>query len=275
MKYGTLVRPTDPNHLEHCFQPLREMGLTSCQLAYKPEIFLQEDAEKIRQTADRYGIEISAHFIGYRDDFTIYDLRYGYMTNGLTAPAYRSQRLEYLIKGCTFVRWLGITDLIIHAGFIPNNPFDPEYGALVAAIRLLGNYAKGLGVNLLFETGAESPVTLLRLIEEAGCGNLYVNLDTGNCLMYGYANPVDALTTVGKYLRNIHLKDGLPPTDCYSLGKETAVGEGEVDFLRFVKKLKALGYDRFVTIEREISGQQQREDIVKAKTFFEQLWLQS
>ena len=57
--------------------------------------------------------------------------------------------------------------------------------------------------------------------------------------------------------------------------KETAVGEGEVDFLRFVKKLKALGYDRFVTIEREISGQQQREDIVKAKTFFEQLWLQS
>ena len=90
-------------------------------------------------------------------------------------------------------------------------------------------------------------------------------------------NPVSYthLTTVGKYLRNIHLKDGLPPTDCYSLGKETAVGEGEVDFLRFVKKLKALGYDRFVTIEREISGQQQREDIVKAKTFFEQLWLQS
>lgn len=113
------------------------------------------------------------------------------------------------------------------------------------------------------------------LQEDPGCGNLYVNLDTGNCLMYGYANPVDALTTVGKYLRNIHLKDGLPPTDCYSLGKETAVGEGEVDFLRFVKKLKALGYDRFVTIEREISGQQQREDIVKAKTFFEQLWLQS
>lgn len=275
MKYGTLVRPTDLNRLELCFRPLKEMGLTSCQLAFKPEVFLREDAERIRQAADRYGIEISAHFIGFRDGFTIYDLRYGYTTNGLSAPAHRGRRLEYLMEGCSFVQWLGITDLIIHAGFIPNNPFDPEYGALVASIRLLGERAKSLGVNILFETGAESPVTLLRLIEEAGCGNLYVNLDTGNCLMYGYSNPVDALTTVGKYLRNIHLKDGVPPTDCYTLGKETAVGEGEVDFPRFVKKLKALGYDRFVTIEREISGPQQAADILKAKQYFEALWNQS
>ena len=274
MQYGTLVRPVDLDHLDPYFEPLKEMGLTSCQLAYKPERFRQEEAVKIHQAAECNGIEISAHFIGFRDGFTIYDLRYGFATNGLAAPTHRSHRLEYLMEGCQFVHWLGITDLIIHAGFLSNNPFDPDYVALVAAIRLLGERAKTLGVNILFETGAESPVTLLRLIEEAGCGNLYVNLDTGNCLIYGYANPVDALTTVGKYLRNIHLKDGLPPTDCYSLGQETAVGEGKVDFPRFVKKLKKLGYDRFVTIEREITGPQQREDIRKAKAYFEQLWSQ-
>ena len=271
MKLGTFVRPArlDDASLDASFRPLVEMGLTSCQLGYKPEVFRREDAEAIRRGADRNGIEISAHFIGYRDPYTIYDLRYGYCVNGLTAPTHRADRLNYLMKGCEFVSWLGVEDMIIHAGFIPNNPFDPDYAALVVCVRQLAERARSLGVNLLFETGAESPVTLLRLIEEAGTGNLYVNLDTGNSLMYGYANPVDALYTLGRYVRNVHVKDGVPPTDCYHLGHETALGEGEVDFDRFMKRLLSLGYDRFLTIEREISGPQQRADILKAKAYIE------
>jgi len=247
------------------------MGFTSCQLAYKPETFREEDALSIREAADRNGLTISAHFIGYRDGYTIYDLRYGYCVNGLAAPTHRANRLNYLMSGIPFVKWLGITDLIIHAGFIPNNPFDPDYAALVTCIRQLGEKAAAFGVNILFETGAESPVSLLRLIEEAGTGNLYVNLDTGNLILYGYGNPVDALYTVGPYVRNIHVKDGLAPSGCYELGKETPLGEGLVDFPRFMKKLRALGYDRFLTIERELSGPQQALDILRAKEYLETL----
>ena len=77
---------------------------------------------------------------------------------------------------------------------------------------------KDLGLNLLFETGAESPLPLMRLIHESGLDNLYINLDTGNGILYGTHNPVDALYSVGHLVRNLHMKDALPPVDCYELG---------------------------------------------------------
>jgi len=271
MKLGTIVRIPDMDRLDEAFQPLVDLGFTSCQLGYRPPVFERANAERIRAAADRHGIEISAHFVGYRDAFTVYDLKYGYCTNGVTAPMFRAERLQYLMQGIPFVAWLGITDMIIHAGFLPNNPFDSEYPNLVAALRLLANAAKAQGVNILFETGAESMVTLLRLIGDVGTGNCYVNLDTGNAIMYGYANPVDALYTVGEYVRNIHVKDGMPPTTADALGLERALGEGVVDFPRFFKKLRQVGYDRFLTIEREIAGDQQRADIAKARDVLIQL----
>ena len=275
MKLGTFVRPNDLSRLDEAFAPLREMGFTSCQLAYKPEVFRPEDADLIRRAAERHGVEISAHFIGFRDAFSEWDLRYGFLCQGLTPPTYRQARLEYLLSGIPFVRRLGTDDLIVHAGFVPNNPFDPEYLGLLAALRCLAIQARAQGVNVLLETGAESPVTLLRLIEEIGTGNVYVNLDTGNCIMYGYSNPVDALHTIGKYVRNVHMKDGLPPTTPYAFGPEKPLGEGCVDFDRFMKGLRALGYDRFLTIEREISGPQQRVDIERAKEYIERLLAQA
>lgn len=271
MKLGTLVRITDLERVDEAFSPLAEMGFTSCQLAYKPEVFTKEAAQKIRSSADKYNIEISAHFCGYRDGKAVYDLKYGYCVNGLLPSAYRAQRLDYLFKGAEFDHWLGIDDMIIHAGPIPNNPFDPDYPAMVIAIRQLAKFCKNYGINILFETGAESPVTLLRLIKEVETDNLFVNLDTGNALMYGYANPVDALYTYGSYVRNIHGKDGVPPTDPYTLGEERPLGEGEVDFPKFLQRLRELKYDRFITIEREISGDKQAKDILHAKNYLTQL----
>ena len=49
MKLGTFVRPNDLSRLDEAFAPLREMGFTSCQLAYKPEVFRPEDADLIRR----------------------------------------------------------------------------------------------------------------------------------------------------------------------------------------------------------------------------------
>ncbi len=271
MKLGTLIRPSDLSRLDDTFAPLREIGFTSCQLAYKPAVFRAEDARAIREAADRSGIEISAHFIGFRDAFTAWDLKFGFLCQGLTPPTYRQARLEYLLSGVPFVKALGVTDMIIHAGFVPNNPFDPDYLGLLAAVRCLGLQLKNEGLNLLFEVGAESPVTLLRLITEADTGNMYVNMDTGNAIMYGYSNPVDAMHTLGKYVRNVHAKDGLPPTDPYHLGPEKPLGEGAVDWRAFLGQLKKAGYDRFLTIEREISGPQQRVEIEQAKRYLEAL----
>ena len=55
------------------------------------------------------------------------------------------------------------------------------------------------------------------------------------------------------------------------LGREVKVGEGKVNFPVFVKKLHEVGYDGALTIEREISGEQQIKDILDTKACLEDL----
>lgn len=90
--------------------------------------------------------------------------------------------------------------------------------------------------------------------------------------MYGYGNPVDALYVFGKYVRNMHGKDGMLPTDPHRLGEETPVGEGMVDFPKIFKKFKEISCDRYVIIEREIgNAEEYQRDILKAKEYLKSL----
>ena len=114
-------------------------------------------------------------------------------------------------------------------------------------------------------------MTMLRCFEVVGMDNLGINLDTANLILYGRANPVDALDVFGRYVRNIHAKDGRYPTNGHDLGCETAIGEGKVDFYALFVRLKELGYDRYVTIEREIGGEQQRVDILNSIVYLRDL----
>ena len=121
------------------------------------------------------------------------------------------------------------------------------------------------GQAFLFETGQETPVTLLRTIEDIGCDNVGVNLDTANVILYGKANPVDALDVFGKYVRGVHCKDGLYPTNGRELGKEVKIGSGKANLREVIRKLHKLGYAGTLTIEREIEGAQQDADILEAR----------
>ena len=80
--------------------------------------------------------------------------------------------------------------------------------------------------------------------------------------MYGAGNPAEAVMTLGKYVRNVHAKDGMPPTEPYKIGEERPIGKGVVDFERVLGLLMKIGYDRFITIEREIEGEEQLSDIL-------------
>jgi len=271
MKLGTLLRINEISEANEKFAELKKYGFESCQLVYKPEKYVESDAIAIKKAAEDNNIEISAQFCGFYDTHTVWDNYYGFQTSGLNIEAYRFERTEYVKSAATFASQAGISDIVIHAGFIPNNPFAPEYASLLTAIELICSHCEKIGVNVLLETGGEAAVALLRLITDIGRDNLFVNLDPANMLMYGYANPVDALHTIGKYVRNVHGKDGCPPTDPRILGEEKCVGEGMVDFYKVFAKLKELGYDRFITIEREISGDKQVEDIIKAKEYFEKM----
>jgi len=66
-------------------------------------------------------------------------------------------------------------------------------------------------------------------------------------------------------VKDLHIKDGLYPTDGRHLGKEVPAGEGIADFPTIVKMLTDLGYNGSYTIEREIHGNRQTQDIIRAR----------
>ncbi len=121
------------------------------------------------------------------------------------------------------------------------------------------------------ETGQETPVTVLRVIQDSGMDNIGVGLDTANLILYGKGNPVDALDVLGTHVRSVHAKDGLFPTNPRKLGAEVAIGKGRVDFVRVISRLVELGYSGALSIEREISGPKQEADILEAKNFLEKI----
>jgi len=253
MKFGTILRLPSVAEADAKFENLKNLGFESCQLVYKPEVYTTEDALEIKKYAEKHGIEISAIFCGFRDNYTKWELKYDFRNAGINSKAFGAERLKYLISALPFMNAVGTTDMVIHAGFIPNDPFADDYAEMLCRIKLLADEAKKFGINILLETGGESPIVLLRVIEELNTGNIFVNLDTANLILYGFGNPCEAVITLGKYIRNIHAKDGYPPTSPYVLGPEKAIGEGVVDFKRVFELIKATGYDRFVTIECEFA----------------------
>ena len=271
MKIGTILRFITMDDMEEKVKKIRDAGFTSCQLSsWEPQIWTKENAQRIKELVDRYGIELSSFWSGWEGP-RVWNFYEGQQTLGLVPPEYREARVKNLCDGSDLAKELGLTDLVTHMGYIPENPYDPNYEPLCDAIRTVAEHAKQNGQYLLFETGQETPVTLLRCFETVGTGNLAVNLDTANLILYGKANPVDALDVFGQYVRNLHAKDGLYPTDGRSLGREVRLGDGKVNFRALFEKLHELGYDSWVTIEREIKGEQQETDILYAKEYLENI----
>ena len=253
------------------FKRMRDMGFDNCQMTnWDESLHTDEMAELVNAAAKEYGITITAHWVGWSGP-SAWNFTEGPITLGIVPREYREMRVAQLKKGADFAKKIGVTDVITHAGFLPECPTDPTYPEILETMRGLAQYMKDQGQYFLLEAGQETPTTLLRFIEACGTGNIGINLDSANLILYGKANPVDALDVIGKYVRGIHAKDGFYPTNGMELGREVKVGEGKVNFPVFVAKLKEVGYDGSLTIEREISGEQQLKDIIETKAYLEKL----
>jgi len=250
---------------------VQELGFPTCQVScWNIELYNKKVARKLKVAAQNRDIEITTIWAGLPGKY-VWNFIDGPNTIGLVPLKTRKMRLKALKKASNFTRWVGVESITTHVGFIPENPRNPIYISLIDALKNVAKFCAENGQSFWFETGQETPVTLLRTIEDVGAENLGINLDPANLLMYGKANPVDALDIFGRYVRGVHAKDGEYPTNGRELGKEKPLGEGRVNFPLLISKLKALGYKGALTIEREISGPQQIEDIKKAKKFLEKL----
>lgn len=264
MPLGTIIRIVDHETLEEEVARLKEYGLPTCQI-FVPD-YTRETAKKLRAALDKYGIEPTC-LITMGPGPYVWNFYEGPSTIGLVPGGRRAERLAVHKQGADFCAWAGIPAIEAHMGFIPENPNDPLYAEFVTTMRESALYARERGVGVWFETGQETPVALLRALLDVGTDNVGANLDTANVILYGKANPVDAIDVLGLHIKALHAKDGFYPTDPRDLGKQCAIGEGKVDFPELFRKLKEIRFKGHVTIEREIRGPQQIKDILAAKEY--------
>jgi len=247
---------------------VHELGIPSAQIYV--EEFFPGLAGKLRAALDSFQIEATSVVVGGpgREVWNFYE---GPQTIGLVPRATRDVRAAHIREASDFAKECGIAAVQTHCGFLPEDPNEAAYKETVAVLRVLANYCRANGQNFRYETGQETPITLVRTIQDVAADNQGVNFDLANLILYGKANPEDAIEILAPYIQGIHAKDGLWPTNPKELGQEVPIGKGKVDFARIIARLKELQYGGAVTIEREISGAQQMEDVRAAKIFLEKL----
>lgn len=261
-KLGVMIGLNPETDIFAEMKKARDIGCTCCQLSvWNLSLYTDEKAAEIVRAAEENGIEISTLWAGWSGPKE-WNFTAGPVTLGIVPEAYRMKRTEEILQGADFAVKLGVSRIATHAGFLPENMTDAQYPAVLATLRYIAKECKKKGISFLFETGQETPITLLRVIEAIGSDNLGINMDTANLILYGKANAADAITVFGKYVMDTHIKDGFYPTDGQNLGREVKVGEGMANLPEVIKRLQAVNYQGNYIIEREISGEQQTKDIV-------------
>lgn len=270
-KIGTLIALKDGIDVKEKMRELKNYGFECCQLVcWKPGYYTESHAEEIKAAVSETGIEVTTLWAGWSGPAE-WNFHCGPATLGLVPPAYRMKRAEELVAAGEFAVKANIPQVATHVGFLPENMSDPEYWGMIAILRQIMTRFQKWGLNFLFETGQETPVTLLRVIEELGMNHVGINMDTANLILYGKANSADAISVFGKYVLDTHIKDGLYPTDGKNLGKEVKVGEGMANIPEVIRRLEQVGYTGNYIIEREISGEQQIKDILETKIYLESI----
>lgn len=247
---------------------VKAFGLTCCQVGVgKAPASL---AEPLKAALAKHQIEATA-VMTLGPGKMVWNFYQGPLTIGLVPPQTRVARIDALKRASDLAKLCDIKATHTHCGFIPEDPNEALYSETVKAIADVASHCKANGQTFLMETGQETPITMLRAILDTGLDNMGANLDTANLILYDKGEPVGALDVIGKYVRGLHAKDGLYPTDPKNLGQEVAIGKGKVDFPEVVRKLHRLNYTGPITIEREISGARQEEDIRASISYLQKL----
>jgi len=268
-RLGVVTSASSPAEVDRAIARVSDFGLPTCQVGVgaEPDPKL---AAPLKEALARYRIEATA-VMTLGPGRMVWNFAQGPTTIGLVPRATRAERIDALKRASDLASLCGIPAVHTHCGFLPEVPSDPLYDEAVAAIRTVAAHCRANGQTFLMETGQETPITLLRAIRDVGLDNIGVNLDTANLILYGKGEPVGALDVIGQYVRGLHAKDGLYPTDPNSLGKEVPIGGGRVNFPEVIRRLRRLNYSGPITIEREIEGPRQQADIRASKEYLQRL----
>ena len=236
---------------------LDELGVSLVQIACgDPHHASWDEGEAMPKAAIAAGLSMTGAMLGFPgEDYTT--PRTIRETGGFGPEPLREERLERLRWALDRTVSLRLTDLTLHAGFLP----EPDAADRVAFLKTLehaGRLAADVGVTLAFETGQETAELLKRTLDDLAMPSLMVNFDPANMLLYDQGDPIRAVEILGPSIRSVHLKDARRPTVPGNWGEEVVLGEGEVGIPAFLKALQSVGYAGPLLIEREFGDKQGR-----------------
>jgi sugar phosphate isomerase/epimerase len=243
---------------------LDQLGVNVVQIACgDPYHASWDEGDDMPEAALAAGFDLSGTMCGFLgEDYTTPQTIQ--KTGGFGDPATRLERFAWALDR---TRALGLTDMMLHAGFLPE-PGDPDRKPFLDTLAKVSDMAKAEGVTVAFETGQETADLLRQTLDDLQCPNLKVNFDPANMLLYDKGDPIRAVEILGPDIRSVHLKDANRPTTPGQWGEEVPLGKGQADIPRFVQTLKAVGYRGPLCIEREVGNQEERfADIVHGVGF--------
>ena len=259
----------------------KKLGIDGVQIYatsgdFSPETLTEERKKEIKKLISDNGLVVSA-LCGDMGGY------------GFEIEKDNAARVEKTKKIIDLAVEFGTNVVTTHIGVIPADKSEPRYAVMLKALTECGLYAKEKGVTMAIETGPEKAKTLLAFLKDTK-GGVGVNLDPANFTMVTDQDAVEAVYLLKDYIVHTHAKDGVlidknqNPTDVYhafAVGgvealnackgfKEVPLGEGQVDWKNYIRALKEIGYDGFLTIERE-TGENPEADIIKAVGFLKEL----
>ena len=218
-----------------------------------------ERAAEFKKRLADLDITITCVFAGFEGE-SYADIPTVQRTVGLMPLETRAARTAELKAIADFARELGVNVVGVHLGFVPHDKSDPDYQKMLDLTRGICDHCQSNGQALHLETGQEPVDVLVEFLNDVERDNIFVNFDPANMILYGAGQPIPALEKLGSWVHSIHCKDATwsdKPGETW--GRETPLGEGDVDFEAFLKMLKIIGYDGPLTIEREIPQEPERQ----------------
>lgn len=237
-----------------------ELGISSIHLhAPKTESLTDEFAASLASQLEDSAISISCLFAGFEGE-SYEDIPTVERTVGLVNPETRAGRHAELKRISDFGKILSVPAVGLHIGFVPHDTASQPYQELLTTVRDVCSHCAANGQSLHLETGQETAEALIQFLSDVGCGNLFVNFDPANMILYGAGQPLPALEMLGPHVRSVHCKDATwSDQPGKTWGQEVPLGEGDVDMGAYLKMLKKIGYQGPLTIEREIPQEPERQ----------------
>jgi sugar phosphate isomerase/epimerase len=275
MKIGVITDCFKKTHAEG-IELAAKLGLDGVQIyattgEFSPSLSAEEK-NRYKALLEKKGLEVSA-LCGDMGGY------------GFEIEEDNAERIEKTKAIVDLAEEFGTKVITTHIGVIPEDKAHPRYAVMLQALTECGLYAKSKGITLAIETGPEKAKTLLAFLQDTK-GGVGVNLDPANFTMVTGQDAVEAVYILKDYIVHTHAKDGVmldknqDPTAVYhafAVGgvdalnacegfQELPLGEGGVDWKGYLLALQEIGYDGYLTIEREC-GDQPTKDIEKAVEF--------